>query len=159
MFVQSLEGNVIIWFTQLATDSIHYWNELITIFKNQWGFKKDLVYYLTKFEELKRNPSEPIADYIKRFNKIYRKMPPNCRPPVTSTKVSFSKAFDDDFAVILREITSHTLKYMQANSIEVEANRSAPSKLKDEVEKDERRMKVKEECSSSKTKNNDKKFD
>lgn len=33
-FVQSLEGNIMIWFRQLRDDSIHSWNELTSIFKN-----------------------------------------------------------------------------------------------------------------------------
>lgn len=53
LFFQSLEGNIRICFRQLRGDSIHYWNELTTILKNQWGVKKYLVYYLTEFEELK----------------------------------------------------------------------------------------------------------
>jgi len=47
LFFRSLEGNVRIWFRQLRARSIPTWNELINIFKNQWGFKKNHVYYLT----------------------------------------------------------------------------------------------------------------
>jgi len=58
-----------------------------------------------------------------------------CKPLVTIEKVIFSKAFDDDFAFMLREITSHTLQDMQTNTIEVEANRSALAKLKANAER------------------------
>lgn len=81
----------------------------------------DVVYYLTYFEYLKRNPSEPMVDFIKRFNKLYNKMPPYCKPPVIVAKFRFSKAFEDDFFVILRERKSKTLEDMQTNTIEVEA--------------------------------------
>lgn len=67
LFVQSLEGNVRILFRQLRVDSIKTWNVLITILKNQWGVKKDLVYFLTEFEELKRNPSELVVEFIKNI--------------------------------------------------------------------------------------------
>lgn len=93
LFVQSLEGNVRIWFRKLIADSIRNWNELITIFKNQLGVKKDPVYFLTKFEELKRNLGEPVAKFIKRFNKLYHKMLAYCKPPVAVAKVRFSKEF------------------------------------------------------------------
>lgn len=86
-------------------------------------------------------------------------MPPDYKPLVTTTKVRFSKAFDDEFAFIIREMISHTVQDMKTNAIEVEANRLASAKLKAKAKKDERKMKVKEEGSSSKTKNEDQKID
>jgi len=43
LFVHFIEDNVRIWFRQLRANSIPSWNELITIFKNQWGVKKDAI--------------------------------------------------------------------------------------------------------------------
>ena len=80
LFVQSLEGNVRIWFRQLPTASIRNWEELTTIFKKKWGVKKDPLYFLIEFDELKRNFGEPVSDFIKRFNKLYHKMPTDCKP-------------------------------------------------------------------------------
>jgi len=50
-------------------------------------------------------------------------MPPDCKPPVAATKSRFSKSFEDDFSVMLRERTSRTLEDMKTNVIEVEANK------------------------------------
>ena len=69
LFVQSLEGNVRIWFRQLPINFIRNWEELTNIFKNQWGVKKNPLYFLTEFDEPKRNFGEPVSDFIKRFNK------------------------------------------------------------------------------------------
>ena len=135
LFVQSLEGNVSIWFRQLPVNSIRNWEELTNIFKNQWGVKKDPLYFLTEFEELKRNFGEPVSYFIRRFNKLYHKMPPDCKPPVAIAKSRFSKALDDDFVVMLRERTSRTLKDMQTNAIEVEENRASSTSLKAKEEK------------------------
>ena len=90
-----------IWFRQLPAASIRNWEELTTIFKNQWGVKKDPLYFLTEFEELKRNFGELVAYFIKRFNKLYHKMIVDCKPHVETNKSRFSKAFDDDFVVML----------------------------------------------------------
>jgi len=76
-------------------------------------------------------------------------MPIDCKPPVVAAKVIFSKAFKDDFAVMIRERVSNTLEDMQTNSIEVEANRSTSSKLKAKVEKEERKLKSRIDDSSS----------
>lgn len=64
---------------------------------------------LSHLIELKRNPGEPVVEFIKRFNKLYHKMLVDCKPPVAATKARFSKAFEDDFAVMLRERVSNTL--------------------------------------------------
>lgn len=86
-------------------------------------------------------------------------MPQDCKPPVTPAKVRFSKAFDDDFVVMLRERNSHTLEDIQANNIEVEANRSYSTKLSAKVEKAQAKMKAKIEGSSSQNSKEDQKKD
>ncbi|MCY6396593.1 hypothetical protein OYG15_10670, partial [Actinobacillus pleuropneumoniae] len=74
-------------------------------------------------------------------------------------KSRFSKAFDDDFVVMLRERTSRTLEDIETNSIEVEANRVASTSLKLKEEKAQRKLKsVQEASSSSKTKSEDSKI-
>ena len=68
-------------------------------------------------------------------------------------EVRFLKAFEDDFVVMLRERTSHTLEDMQTNAIEVETNRSTSAKLKAKIEKAQIKMKANQEAySSSKSK-------
>lgn len=122
--------------------------------------KKYAFYFLTEFEELKRNFGEPVSDFIKRFNKLYHKMPPDCKPPVAATKSRFSKAFEDDFVVMLREGTSRTLEDMQTNAIEVEANSATSATLKDKEEKAQRKLKSSQEAyTSSTTKTEDSKID
>ena len=68
-------------------------------------------------------------------------MPPDCKPLVAAAKSRFSKAFEDDFAVMLRERTSRNIEDMQANNIEVEAKRSASATLKSIEEKAQRKLK------------------
>ena len=122
--------------------------------------KKDPLYFLTEFDELKRNFGESVSEFIKRFNNLYHKMPPDCEPPVVAAKSIFSKAFDDDFVVMLRERTSITLEDMQTNAIEVEANRAASTSLKAKKEKAQKKLKSTQEVSSSsKTKTEDSKID
>ncbi len=62
-------------------------------------------------------------------------MPPDCKPLVAAAKSRFSKAFEDDFVVMFREITSRTLVDMQTNAIEVEENKAGSATLKAKEEK------------------------
>jgi len=111
-------------------------------FHKTMEIKKDHVYYLTEFEYLKRNPKEIVIDFVKRFNKLYNKIPTDCKPLVTIVKVRFSKAFDDDFYLMLRERKYMTLADMQTDAIEDESNREASSKLRAKAEKEERKLKA-----------------
>lgn len=160
LFVQSIEVYVRTWFRQLLANSIRNWEYLTNIFKNQWGVKKDALYFLTEFEELKRNFGELVYDFNKRFNKLYHKMPLDCKPLVATTKSRFSKAFEDEFSVMLRERTSRTLEDMKTNAIKVEENRAALATLKIKEEKAQIKLKSSQEAStSSKTKIEDSKID
>lgn len=96
----------------------------------------------------------------KIFKKFYHKILIDCKPPVVAANVKFSKAFEDDFVVMLRERVSNTLEDMKTNAIEVEANRSYLGKLKAKVEKEERKLKARvDDSSSSKSKIEDQKID
>ena len=101
--------------------------------------KKHDLYFFTEFEELKRNFGEPVSNFIKRFNKLYHKMPPDCKPPIAATKSRFSQSFEDDFVLMLRERTSRTLEDMPTNAIEVEANMVDSTTLKAKEEKAQRK--------------------
>ena len=72
-------------------------------------------------------------------------MPHDCKPPVVVAKSRFLKAFEDDFAMILRERTSRTLEDMQTNAIEVEENRFSSATLKAKEEKAQRKLKSSQE--------------
>lgn len=102
---------------------------------NQRGINKDLVYYLIKFEDPKRNPNESISYFIKRFNNIYNKMPADCKHLDIVAKLIFSKAFNDYFALMLRERKSKTLEDMEIDAINVEANKAASGKLREKAKK------------------------
>lgn len=87
------------------------------------------------------------------INCITKCPPPDCKSPLTDAKVRFSKAFEEGFLVMLREIKSETLADMQTNANAVEANRLASSKHREKDVNAKKRMKSREEgASSSKTK-------
>jgi hypothetical protein len=60
LFVQSLDGEVRKWFRGLPTTSIADIEALDETFINQWGYRRDYLYYITEFGALKRNSGESI---------------------------------------------------------------------------------------------------
>jgi hypothetical protein len=104
-------------------------------FLKHWGERRDLLYYISEFGNLKRGDGESVSDFIKRFNKMFGKIPAEIKPSDASAKITFSAAFDAEFCLILRERRSATLALMQDAALEVESNITASQKLKGRAEK------------------------
>jgi hypothetical protein len=65
---------------------------------------------------------------------MFHKILVEVKPSQSAAKVTFAKAFDFNFALLLRERRSTTLSGMQDDSIEIESNMMASGKLKTKVE-------------------------
>jgi len=149
VFVQSLDGEARKWFRGLPQGSITDIEALDDAFFNQWGDKKDLLYYHTEFGNLKREKGESLPDFNKRFNKMYSEIPAKVKPTPTTAKLTYANAFDPDFCLLLRERRCATLNDMQEAALEVESNIMEAEKLKSQV--DRRRLRGEASSSSAST--------
>jgi hypothetical protein len=113
VFVQSLDGQARKWFKELPANSVTGIEQLDEVFLKHWGERRDLLYYISEFGNLKREDGESVSDFIKRFNRMFGKIPAEIKPSDASAKITFSAAFDPDFCLILRERRSTTLALMQ----------------------------------------------
>jgi hypothetical protein len=98
------------------------------------GEKKDHLYYLTKFGALRKKTFELVLEFTHRFNKLYHKIPAEVKPSQPTAKVTFTGAFEPEFALLLRERRSADLTRMQDDAIEIESNMMESGKLKVKVE-------------------------
>jgi ribonuclease HI len=135
IFVQSLDGQARKWFKELPTNSVAGIEQLDEVFLKHWGERRDLLYYISEFGNLRRENGESVSDFTKRFNKMFGKIPAEIKPTDASTKITYSSSFDPEFCLILRERRSTTLALMQDVSLEVESNIMASQKLKGKFER------------------------
>jgi ribonuclease HI len=135
IFVQSLDGQARKWFKELPANSVAGIEQLDEVFLKHWGERRDLLYYITEFGNLRRENGESVSDFTKRFNKMFGKIPAEIKPTDASTKITYSSAFDPEFCLILRERRSATLALMQDVALEVESNIVASQKLKGKFER------------------------
>jgi hypothetical protein len=147
IFVHSLDGEARKWFRALAPGSIDGIEALDDAFLRHWGDKKYFLYYITEFGSLKKGEGEFVSDFSKRFNKMYNKIPAEIKPIETSTKITYSSAFDPDFFLLLRERRATSLAHMQDAALEVESNILAVDKLRSKVDRE--RKKGRSEASTS----------
>jgi hypothetical protein len=144
LLVQTFEGQVRTWFRSLPAGSLTSYDELEREFIREWGERKDHLYYLTKFGALKKKNYESVLEFTQRFNKLYNKIPDEVKPSQPSAKVTYARAFDPDFALLLRERRSLDLPKMQDDAVEIESNMMASGKLKaktENVNKENRKFK------------------
>jgi hypothetical protein len=72
-------------------------------------------------------------EFIQRFNKLYNKIPAEVKPSQPAAKVTFARAFEPDFALLLRERWGATLTRMQDDAVEIESNMMGSGKLKSRI--------------------------
>ena len=112
LFAQSFDGEVRKWFRSLTTNSIPNITALDDIFIRKWGEKKDDLYYITEFNNLKIKNGESISDFSQRFNKMYQNIPVDIKPTERLAKIMYANPFDAKFCLLLRERRSPTLANM-----------------------------------------------
>ena len=74
-----------------------------------------------------------ISNFTKIFKKMISKIPTQINPTDTSAKITYAKAFDLEFCLLLRERISASLSLMQDVSLEVESNILASQKVKEKL--------------------------
>jgi hypothetical protein len=72
-------------------------------FMKHWGEKRDSMYYLTKFNSLKKKSNESIFHFNRRFDNLYNKIPREINHLQQTPKVTYVGAFDAYFSMELRE--------------------------------------------------------
>jgi hypothetical protein len=122
LFAQSLRTDVKDSFRGLVVGSINTIEGFYAIFRDKWEEKKNSVQMLTIYNQLKRGNDESIKNFSLRFNTVYNSLPIDCKPPEGIAKLHYAEAFDDEFALFLRETRSQTLAQMMSDAVEVEIN-------------------------------------
>jgi hypothetical protein len=116
------------------------------------GGEEDHLYYLTEFGALRKKNSESVIEFTQRFNKLYNKISIEVKPSQPAAKVTFTGAFDLDFALLLRERRSIDLTKMQDDALEIESNMMASGKLNAKIKtRNKENRKFKEQGGSSRS--------
>ena len=75
----------------------------------QWGDTKDHTYYITEFGALRRKKDETIADFSKRFNKMYGRILTEIKASETSVKLTYANSFHHEFSLLLRDLSLYLI--------------------------------------------------
>ena len=133
--MQSLDGQARKWFKEVPARSVVGIEALDDIFLKYWGERRDHLYYITEFSNLRRENGESVSNFTKRFNNMYSKIPTEIKPTGTSAMITYANDFDFEFYLLLREMRSTSLSLMQDAALEVESNILASQKVKRKVDR------------------------
>jgi hypothetical protein len=86
--VQSLDGQARKLFTELPTNSVAGIEQLDKVFLKHLGERRDLLYYISEFGNLRRENGELVSYFTKIFNKMFDKIPTEIKPTNASTKIT-----------------------------------------------------------------------
>jgi hypothetical protein len=86
-----LDGQARKWFKELPANSVAGIEKLDEVFLKHWGERRDLLYYITEFGNLRRENGESLSNFTKRFNKMFGKIQ---QATDASVKITYSSAFD-----------------------------------------------------------------
>ena len=103
-------------------------------FLKHWGERRDHLYYIKEFSNLKRENGGSVSNFTKRFN-MYSKIPIEIKPTGTSAMITYENSFDSDFFLLIRERRSASLSLMHDVALEVESNILASQKVKGKVDR------------------------
>ena len=71
------------------------------VFLKHWGERRDHLYYIIEFSNLRRENGKSVSSFTKIFN-MYSKIPTEIEPTGTSTMITYANAFDSNFYPLLR---------------------------------------------------------
>jgi hypothetical protein len=107
-----LDGQDRKFFKELPANSMAGIEKLDEVFLQHWGERRGFLYYSSEFRNLRKEDGDSVSDFIKRFNRMFNKIPAEIKPSDASTKITFFASFDPYFCLILRERRLATLALM-----------------------------------------------
>ena len=114
---------------------------------------------LSQYNNLKKGGFESVHEFSSRFTWVYNSIPADIKPSLGVAKLHYTNAFNNYFALLLRERKSNTLSAMFTYTLEVEANMMAYGKIKPRAEVDTRKGREEAHPTTSASSSNDIKFE
>ena len=159
LFSQSLFREEKKWFRDLPARSIATFEAFQTSFLERWDDNTSPLQVLSQYNNLKKGGFESVHEFSSRFMWVYNSIPIDIKPSPREDKLHYADAFDNKFALLLRERKSNTLPAMFTDALEVEANMMACGKIKLRVDIDRRKGREEVHPTNSTSSSSDIKFE
>jgi hypothetical protein len=146
MFSKSLIKDAAAWFKSLRADSIGSWTEFSNAFLKYWGKYKSLDSYLADFYALKREQSQTLHIFNRKFNRMYHDMPLEIRPSEKAAMIHYVMCLHSKLALLLLERESSSLTQLFGDAQEVEENIRASRWIRMQADSENLQTYEQEDC-------------
>ena len=103
LFAKNLSGEAKKWYKDLPPGSIQNFAAFQTTFLDKWDDKQSPLQVLSQYNNLKEGGFESVHEFSSRFMTVYNSITTDIKPSVGVAKIHYAEAFDNDFALLLRE--------------------------------------------------------
>jgi hypothetical protein len=119
LFVYSLEGDVVEWFTEFDADKFSTLEEILVEFKNRWGDQKENRFQLAALTSSHKKENETVQEFNTKFDNLVKGLHADIKPSKAAILIYYMEAFEGEMRYALRDKDPQDLKTTQAMAIKL----------------------------------------
>jgi hypothetical protein len=120
LFVFSLEGDVVEWFTDFSANKFNTLNSILDEFKKRWGDPKEHRFQLVALTTSHKKENETVVEFNTKFNSMVKILHDDIKHSDIAILIYYIEAFEGEMRYALRDKDPQTLEAAQATTIRIE---------------------------------------
>jgi hypothetical protein len=149
LFVYSLEGDALEWFTNFPAAKFSTLKEILDEFRKRWGDHKEHRFQLAALTTIQKKENETVIEFNTKFNNLVKSLHRDIKPSDVAILIYYIEAFEGEMRYSLRDKDPQNLDAAQSIAMRVEQNllearksnipgftRGSSSKVNDEKKKE-----------------------
>jgi hypothetical protein len=122
LFVYSLEGDVVEWFTEFDLDKFSTLDEILVEFRKRWGDQKENRFQLAALTSSHKKENETVEEFNTKFDNLVKSLHADIKPSKAAILIYYMEAFEGEMRYALRDKDPQDLKTAQALAIRIDRN-------------------------------------
>jgi hypothetical protein len=103
LFVYSLEGDVVEWFTDFSVAKFSTLDEILNEFRKRWGDQKEHRFQLAVLTTSQKKENETVVEFNTKFNSLVKSLHRDIKPSDTTILIYYFEAFEGEMRYALRD--------------------------------------------------------
>jgi hypothetical protein len=103
LFVYSLEGDALEWFTDFPAAKFSTLEEILDEFRKRWGDQKEHRFQLASLHNIRKKENETMIEFNTKFNNIVKSLHKDIKPPDAAILIHYTEAFEGEMRYALRD--------------------------------------------------------
>jgi ribonuclease HI len=122
LFVYSLEGDALEWFTDFPAAKFSTLEEILDEFRKRWGDQKEHRFQLAALTTIQKKENETVVEFNTKFNNLVKGLHRDIKPSDAAILIYYIDAFEGEMRYALRDKDPQDLQTAQRIAMRVEQN-------------------------------------